>query len=224
MADHVRRLSTEKNVAQVHSFHSFIRSTDADDKSKVATLYDDWTSYDEDVQKVAYKGPSESGVMVSQYCKDKSISILDCGSGTGLVGEVLYPHGFKNVTALDISQKSLDIAKAKGVYSRLICTQAGKHQMPFEENEFDALVCVGCFIPGHMNQEVFPDWLRVVKPGGYIFLIMRTSYLQEGEFKGQFDQAIQTHVDAKRWVKVEARVIPEYFDMFEGVGFVFKVL
>lgn len=47
MADHVRRLSTEKNVAQVHSFHSFIRSTDADDKSKVATLYDDWTSYDE---------------------------------------------------------------------------------------------------------------------------------------------------------------------------------
>lgn len=225
MAKQARKLSTEQNVSKVTNFHSFVDENAHDDSQKVAKLYDDWATYDQDVKKVAYNGPTIGGDMISKHCADKNVTILDVGSGTGMVGEELHSRGYTNITALDISQKSLDIARQKGAYSRVVLTDAVKEQMPFEANEFDVLVCVGCFIPGHLNQKCFPDWIRVTKSGGLIVLVMRESFLREGEFgNGQFDRAVQDLIDSKKWEKVDTRIYPEYFDDYDGVVFIYRVL
>lgn len=46
-------------------------------------------------------------------------SMIDLGCGTGLVGEAFKGH-FGSITGVDISEKMLEIAKAKGMYDHLI--------------------------------------------------------------------------------------------------------
>ena len=44
---------------------------------------------------------------------------MDFACGTGLVGEALVEDGYEEITGIDISQRMLDQAKSKGVYSNL---------------------------------------------------------------------------------------------------------
>lgn len=43
--------------------------------------------------------------------------------------------GFTNVSALDISQKSLDFSEKKGIYKKLFCVDVGTDGMPFNDSK-----------------------------------------------------------------------------------------
>lgn len=45
--------------------------------------------------------------------------VLDLACGTGLVGQYLAEHGFKNVYGIDISERMLEEASIKGAYKQL---------------------------------------------------------------------------------------------------------
>ncbi|KAJ8042352.1 Methyltransferase-like protein 27 [Holothuria leucospilota] len=129
-------------------------------------LYDNWTSsYDEDLRKHRYYGPSYAGSTFAEHCPEKGVHILDIGSGTGLVGEQLHALGYTDIVGVDISRKSLDVADKKGVYKRLVCAEVGKDKLPFGNNEFDGLVCCGCMLPNHFRPGCLREWVRVVRPG-----------------------------------------------------------
>ena len=50
--------------------------------------------------------------------KLSELLLLDIGSGTGFLGEVLAKHGFKNIHALDASENMIEKSKTKNVYSK----------------------------------------------------------------------------------------------------------
>lgn len=56
----------------------------------------------------AYKNAAEC---FCQLNLPKDIEILDCGAGTGLLGQELYRKGFTNLRALDGCPKMLEQAK-----------------------------------------------------------------------------------------------------------------
>ena len=94
------------------------------------------------------------------------IKIIDAGAGTGLMGVELDKLGYTNLHALDISPKMLDEAKKKNVYKNFICAPLNDQRNPeIETGEFDALICAGVLVTGHVPSSAFVEMVRMVKTG-----------------------------------------------------------
>lgn len=103
---------------------------------------------------------------VSQDKRNSELRIIDVGAGTGLLGVELFKQGFTNVDALDISQGMLNEAKKKNCYRRCICAPLSDQRTPgIETSEYDALVCVGTLIYGHVGPTAFEEIIRMVRNG-----------------------------------------------------------
>ncbi|MBT8339527.1 MAG: methyltransferase domain-containing protein [Desulfatitalea sp.] len=106
-------------------------------------------------------------------CKDKIV--LDVGSGTGILANVLLARGAKKVVCVDFSQYMLDRSKAKlekmGYPSEKIeFKQADAENLPFEDNTFDRVVS-GMMLGLAVNQEkVVEEMHRVLSPGGQVVI------------------------------------------------------
>ncbi|KAJ8025148.1 Methyltransferase-like protein 27 [Holothuria leucospilota] len=225
------------NQPRVDQYHNFLKNY-ADDSTltaeqKSAKLYDGWTTYEEDLVKASYNGASLSAMILSKLCPDKTISVLDCGAGSGLVGEQLVAQGFTNLIGNDISQKLLDIAQKKNIYKKLVCCDAGNVvQLPFEQNEFDAIVCVGCVSPTGIRPKAFVDWARVVKPGGVFLFLGRHRYWKKDPknewpelgFLEEFNTVVRDLQNSKKVQMIFKRILPDYLEKTEGVAFAFRVL
>ncbi|XP_071850124.1 methyltransferase-like protein 27 [Apostichopus japonicus] len=183
----------------------------------VAGTYDNWSKYDEDHND--YNGPSFVVSALSELTNRKDVSILDCGSGTGLIGEKLKSEGFTNISALDASQESLKLAAKKGVYKKLSCVEVGKKKMPFDDNEFDVLVASGCVLPTHISPDALREWVSIVKPGGFILFSIRRVFLEliEGEetyyskeFVEHLNQVLEELEKTKKAEVIFKRDCPNY--------------
>ena len=103
---------------------------------------------------------------VFQNKEKDDIMIIDAGAGTGLVGVELKQLGYTNLHALDISQEMLDEAKKKNLYKKLICAPLNDHRIPgIETGEFDALICGGTLITGHVRSSAFVEMVRMLRIG-----------------------------------------------------------
>lgn len=83
------------------------------------------------VEKIAEEIPNLSG------------RILDLGCGTGLVGETLKTQ-YNTFYGVDISEKMLEIARQKNIYSDLICQDITTYLQRNKE-EFDTIVAADVF-------------------------------------------------------------------------------
>ena len=121
---------------------------------------------------IYFKPLAESfAAAVKQVLKDKpkdQIKIIDVAAGTGLVGVELQKLGYANLHALDISQKMLNEAKKKKVYKKFICAALNDKRIPeIETGEFDALVCGGTMLTGHIRSSALMEMTRIVKIGKF---------------------------------------------------------
>lgn len=194
-------------------------------------MYDKWDTYEKDLETVSYNGPKKGAALFAELCPDKNSSILDCGAGSGLSGEGLVAEGYKNIHALDISQKLLDIAKARGIYKSIVCSDAGNaNKVSYKDDEFDALYSVGCVSPFGMHPVAIKEWVRIVKPGGIILFLGRHRYWQpndgkhETEFREEFKKVVEDLETSKKAELLLRKVIPDYVESTEGLAFAFKVL
>ena len=85
----------DKDSSQELLARAYSLSNDEETKA----LYREWAeTYDETMlDGLGYLTPRKTAHMLSTLVKDKSIRILDVGSGTGLAGESLADHGFTNI-------------------------------------------------------------------------------------------------------------------------------
>lgn len=132
---------------------------------------------------------------------DKNSLILDAGCGTGLVGEQLTRHGFKNLEALDYSAEMLGEAEGKNIYSRHMQADLSK-PLDIRDNTYDAIVCTGTFTYGHVTPDGFDELVRITKPGGAICFTVR-----EG--------AYEDHGYAERLQKLESDGLWKLLDKFD---------
>lgn len=113
-------------------------------------------------------------VKIVPYLKRNKIEkILDLGCGAGRHSIFLAKGGF-DVVATDISSNALKILKEKIKYEKIKNIKIKKHDMssiPFSDNYFDAVICVGVLPHGTINKisKTIEEVHRVLKNKGMFF-------------------------------------------------------
>lgn len=155
------------------------------DKQELEACYDAWAQdYDEDVLSYGYRGPTIVSALIARYVTPKNGSLLDAGSGTGIVGEILTPLGYNNLFGIDLSQSMLELAHCKGLYRDLQRMILGE-PLDFPDDRFSATYAAGVFTTGHAPPESLDELVRITKPGGYIIFTIRAEVYQNEGFKEQ---------------------------------------
>ncbi|WP_282609814.1 class I SAM-dependent methyltransferase [Pelagibius sp. Alg239-R121] len=169
------------------------------DEAALEAEYDKWSdSYDADTAAGGYRFPFLVAGFVARYIQSLDAPILDAGAGTGLGGESLAILGYRNLTAIDLSQKMLDRAVPLGAYKHLERMKLGD-ALGFEDNCFEGVISTGVFTEGHAPTSSFDELIRVTRPGGYIIFTVRDNVYRD---KG-FQQKQEELTAAGRWKLVE---------------------
>ena len=152
--------------------------------------YDQWADeYDHDIDtEFGWISPQVTSQSLAKHVASDA-RILDAGAGTGLVGEVLAKMGYTNLVAMDLSQGMLDAAEKKGVYREFHKMALGD-QLDYQDDEFDAVICVGVFTLGHAPAGSFDELVRITRPGGHIVFSIRPDIDETGGFKAKQDELI----------------------------------
>ena len=155
----------------------------AKDSQEAAELYDNWAEdYERRVLSWGYATPAVMAWFFGRYVKPEEGTVLDAGAGTGIMGDVLAPLGYRDLFAIDISKNMLDFARSKGVYKELRQMELGG-RLDLPTDAFAAVVAAGVFAAGHAPPESFEELIRVSRPGGYLIFSVRTDVYVEGGFE-----------------------------------------
>ena len=177
------------------SHYDNLHRSGADNAAEIKRIYQQWAErYDSDNDETL--GTVSQPTMVhlfAKYARDKAISILDVGCGTGLVGAHLSQAGFQHIDGTDISQEMIEYAKDRG-YQTLFTANLNQG-LTIVDGHYDACLCVGVFTHGHVGPQGFTELTRITKIGGLIgFTVNEDVYHADG-----FDKAIESLVDDGKW-------------------------
>lgn len=115
-----------------------------------------------------WRVPYFKNVLIKQHGQDlRQVRLLDIGCGGGVLTEEFARLGCQ-VTGIDISPKSIDVAQAHAAANGLsIDYRVGSGtQLPFDDNRFEAVSC--CDVLEHIPdwKQVIAEAARVLVPGG----------------------------------------------------------
>jgi ubiquinone/menaquinone biosynthesis C-methylase UbiE len=137
--------------------------------------YNAWAPiYDSDLEKT-WVMPTHAARLLEKMCPNREVKILDAGAGTGKVGECLANLGYKAIVAIDLSEKMLEIARKKQVYTALHTANLEKPLNFCDDETFDAIAAVGVFTYGHASPTGLSNLLPLLKPGGVLIVTVRGS-------------------------------------------------
>lgn len=122
--------------------------------------------------------------------------MLELGCGTGHWTNFFVNLGYE-VTATDISDAMLQIAKQKNLNANFI--KADSSKIPFEDNSFDIISSITMLEFVEEQDKVLEEIHRVLKPGGYFILGSLNALSEIGKNKDQDE----TFRDAKFLSKEE---------------------
>ena len=167
---------------------------------EIMKYYDQWgadNKYDQDMIDWDYTGPKETVATFKKYAKNKEIKIYDAGCGTGLVGVELKKYGFINFDGVDLSQKLLNLIP-KELYKNLSKADLNK-SINVNDNEYDAVLCVGTFTFGHVKPPALDEFIRITKNKGLLcFTINEGIYEEYG-----FNKKIKELTNKNLWKEIE---------------------
>ncbi len=96
-------------------------------------------------------------------------NLLDVGTGTGYLIELLNKQKSASYFGLDLSDEMIKIAKNKKLPNTIFLT--GKaNSLPFPDNYFDVLTCSQSFHHYPYPKEAMAEAFRVLKPNGIYIL------------------------------------------------------
>ena len=178
----------------------------ASGSADVADKYDDWAArYDSEMMTLGYRHPTICLAMLTRHLSVGEGPVLDAGAGTGMLGEWMDIVGYPNCEALDISEKMLEVARQKNVYTALQVAAMGE-ELPFETDHFGAVVAAGVFTVGHVGVEGFDELIRITQPGGVLVLTIKNTL-----YEGEVGQRIRELAASGTWDLVEET--PPYVSM-----------
>lgn len=201
-----------------------LTSSNTDD---IAGYYDQWAeAYNRDLVDWGY----DAYAVAVEYLKAEDVDprgpILDAGCGTGLVGRRLQAEGFTTVTGIDVSENSLELARASGHYVDVRQVDLNEHPLPFDDYSFASLLCIGVLSYVPDVDLVSREFARLVRPDGLVVLTQRSDLFST---RGT-DKAWRTLADDGLWEVVDITDPRPYLpgnDDFAGIEVhygVFRVL
>jgi ubiquinone/menaquinone biosynthesis C-methylase UbiE len=154
------------------------KTYEANNQFELIESYGAWAeTYDSDsIDQFGYSAPEVTAKCLAKHAQPKS-RVLDLGAGTGLVGKFLAKEGFTNITALDLSEDMLAVAKKKNCYQELLTMDA--EALDICDDSYDAGISVGTFTPNHVGLKAMNEFVRVVRPGGIICLSLRDDFVND---------------------------------------------
>lgn len=152
--------------------------TDVGSVKNSQEYYDDMAEdYETVVRAWGYNCPELVANKVHEYIPDcKAAHILDIGCGDGLVAEALSARGFTNMMGLDISDKMVQLARAKNLYTSVMQADLMR-PLHLSSCSQDVLTCVG--VTTYLEPHVIVEWCKVVRSGGYLVFTVKTAVLEK---------------------------------------------
>jgi SAM-dependent methyltransferase len=156
------------------------------DKTKndfeIKKVYRDWADqYDKDNDDLLGTVSQPNSVdLLYNHVNDKNLEIVDIGCGTGLVGKFLQNKGYLYYDGLDISEEMLEIAKSRGY--RHLSVGSLQNKLPYENDTYDAVFCVGVFTHGHVNSYGLDELIRITKKNGFIIFTINEGVYEDYQF------------------------------------------
>lgn len=149
-------------------------------------LYGNWAAtYDADFAEANdYRYPA----LVAELFAERSganTPVLDVGAGTGLVGEGLAAMGISQVDALDISPEMLEVAMAKGCYSKAITADL-TGPLEIADGAYGGITCAGTFTFGHVGAEAIDELIRIGTSGALYVLGIHAGVYESAGFAAKF--------------------------------------
>lgn len=131
--------------------------------------------------------------LASRLARRTPAWVLEIAAGTGVVTRhlaSLLPEGV-SIVATDLNQPMLDMASEIGTKRPVHWRQADALQLPFEDEEFDAVVCQFgvMFFPN--KAKAFSEARRVLKAGG-VLLFNVWDRIEENEFAHTVTTALES--------------------------------
>jgi ubiquinone/menaquinone biosynthesis C-methylase UbiE len=122
--------------------------------------------------EILHPGGIEKTDEMARMCKiGKGKKVLDIGSGKGVTACYLAQKYGCEVVGVDLSKRMVEyakeMAKRRGLDDRASFRRADAHNLPFEDESFD-IVLAECTTVLLDKNKAFSEFLRVLKPGGYI--------------------------------------------------------
>ncbi|MEI0493037.1 class I SAM-dependent methyltransferase [Brachyspira intermedia] len=107
---------------------------------------------------------------VSEYLKNIDYNkLLDIGSGTGYLINMLKDKEMTEFYGLDLSEEMIKIAESKNIKNaQFILGSANK--LPFDDDTFDIVTCIQSFHHYPYPNEAMREAYRVLKKGGLYIL------------------------------------------------------
>jgi SAM-dependent methyltransferase len=126
--------------------------------------------------------------------RSRSLSrVLEIAAGTGVVTRALASELSESVSivATDLNQAMLDQAIAVGTKRPVEWHRADAMNLPFRDEEFDAVVCQFGVMFFSDKSKAFSEARRVLKPGG-IFIFNVWDKISENEFADTVNNALES--------------------------------
>ncbi|MEM7592085.1 MAG: class I SAM-dependent methyltransferase [Cyanobacteria bacterium P01_A01_bin.83] len=150
---------------------------DSQNTEELKNKYDSWANtYDADVGEDWSFMPVAIAQTVSKLVGNKNAEILDAGAGTGLVGEALAQKEYTNLTAVDLSEEMLNIAKEKQVYKTMHQANLEDDSIFSNSTNFDVVIAAGVFAYAHAGVEILNNLFSLLKEEGIFLLTIREDY------------------------------------------------
>lgn len=97
-----------------------------------------------------------------------SLNILDIGCGAGFLSNALAKEGHR-VTGIDLSPKSLAVAKKWDQTQTVQYMQLDAFALPFEEKSFDVICAMDFLEHVEMPDQIVRKAAKLLRPGGLFF-------------------------------------------------------
>ena len=131
--------------------------------------------------------------------KERTISILDIGTGPGFFPIVLKQMGYTKVTAIDASANMLQIAQENLLKyggetpDTIRYLQMNAQELDFEPEYFDVIMMRNVTWNLENPEKAYEAWLRALKPGGQLLIYDANwySYLNDPAIRSQFENNLK---------------------------------
>ena len=115
-------------------------------------------------------------------------SILDIGTGTGVLPRNMYSYGGK-WTGTDISAEQIEQAKKLSCGMNIDYYAASAENIDFPDNSFDVITACQCF--WYFNhEEVAPKFYRMLKPNGRLLILCMEWLPYEDAVAGKSEELV----------------------------------